>query len=433
MTVIKNKLNTLFQNPSFARWLNIGRLTTITGLAQISIQAIGFISGILIIRLLSTDQYALYVLANTMLGTMTVLSDGGISSGVMAEGGKVWKEGEKLGAVVATGLFLRRRFAIISLLIAVPVLLYFLRHHGAGWPTALLILLALIPAFFAALSGKILEIIPKLHQDIRSLQRIQLLSNVGRLGFLVITIFAFPFAFVAICAASSSQIWANIQLRKRAKKFIDPFQARSREVQGRILKLVSRTLPGAIYYALSGQLTIWLISIFGNTESIAQIGALGRLAAVLAVIQAVLGILVVPYFAKLQNNKKKLIQLFLLLQLGFLVFTAGLALAVWMFPEFILGILGPQYDDLSLELLLMMITSCFALQGGTVYHISVSRGIVSSPIWMISFLLLLQVGLIFVFEFSVVSQVILYSMIVNIGTLLFHAIYFLKKVYQSDI
>lgn len=377
---------------------------------------------------MSTEQYALYILANTMLGTMTVLSDGGISSGVMAEGGKVWENGHKLGAVIKTGLYLRKRFAIISLIIAVPILLFLLRHHGAGWLTATLILLSLIPAFFAALSGKILEIIPQLHQDITSLQRIQFLSNAGRLALLGLTIFAFPFAFVAICAASSSQIWANIQLRKRAKKFIDPLQVKSQEVQARIIKLVKRTMPGAIYYAVAGQLTIWLISIFGNTESIAQIGALGRLAAVLAVIQSVLGILVVPYFAKLQQNRKKLIQLFLWLQLGFVIFTAILALLVWMFPGIILGILGPQYDSLSFELLLMMIASCVALQGGTIYHISASRGIVPAPFWMIAYMLLLQAGLIFVFDFSIVSEVILYSMVVNLGTLLYQAIYFLRKV-----
>lgn len=431
MEVIRNKVSTLLQKQSIARWLVIGKLTTVTGIAQISIQAIGFLSGILIIRLLSTEEYALYVLANTMLGTMTLLSDGGISSGVMAEGGKVWEDRRHLGGVVATGLYLRRQFAVVSLIISVPILLYLLRYHGANWLNSALILLALIPAFFASLSGKILEIVPKLHRDIHRLQRIQLVSNIGRLGILVLTIFLFPFAYIAISAASSSQIWANIQLRKRAKKFIDTEQPRTPAVQDRIIQLVKRTMPGAVYYAFSGQLTIWLISIFGNTESIAQIGALGRLAAVLAVIQAVLGILVVPYFAKLQENKRRLVRLFLLLQLGFLVFTFMLAVMVGMFPEFILSILGPQYHDLSFELLLMMIASCIALQGATAYQISASLGIVPKPFWIISFMLILQVGLIFVFDFSVVSQVILYSMLVNVGTLIYQAGYFLRKIYQS--
>ena len=70
MTINKQKIN---------YWL---KLITITGLAQVIVQAVGFISGILVIRLLPVQEYALYTLANTMLGTMTVLSDGGISTSV---------------------------------------------------------------------------------------------------------------------------------------------------------------------------------------------------------------------------------------------------------------------------------------------------------------------------------------------------------------
>jgi O-antigen/teichoic acid export membrane protein len=44
-------------------WL---KLITVTGTAQVIVQAVGFLSGILVIRLLSVDEYALYTLANTM-------------------------------------------------------------------------------------------------------------------------------------------------------------------------------------------------------------------------------------------------------------------------------------------------------------------------------------------------------------------------------
>ena len=68
------------------RWI---KLIFVTGSAQIIVQATGLFCGILVIRLLPVNEYALYTLANTMLGTMTVLADSGISSGVMAQGGKV--------------------------------------------------------------------------------------------------------------------------------------------------------------------------------------------------------------------------------------------------------------------------------------------------------------------------------------------------------
>jgi O-antigen/teichoic acid export membrane protein len=150
-----------------------GKLISITGSAQIVVQAVGFLSGILVIRLLAVEEYALYTLANTMLGTMTILSDGGISTGVMAEGGKVWQDRKKSGVVLTTGLDLRRKFAIVSLIISIPVLGYLLLHNGANWITTVLITASLIPAFYAALSDGLLQIPVKLHQAIPPLQKIR--------------------------------------------------------------------------------------------------------------------------------------------------------------------------------------------------------------------------------------------------------------------
>src|SRR5215213_1625169 len=121
MRVLVQKLNT---NPNYARIVEWGKLITLTGAAQIIVQALGFISGILIVRLLSVNEYALYTLANTMLGTLTILADSGISNGVMAQAGKVWQDKKKLGSVLVTGLALRKKFGIISLLVATPVMIY---------------------------------------------------------------------------------------------------------------------------------------------------------------------------------------------------------------------------------------------------------------------------------------------------------------------
>ena len=182
------------------------KLISITGGAQIIVQAIGLVSGILIIRLLPTHEYGLYTLANTMLGTMIILADGGISPGVMAQGGKVWQNSEKLGAVLATGLELRKKFAAISLIVSTPILLYLLLKQGASWVSAVLIVAALIPAFYAALSDALLEIVPKLHQTILPLQKNQIVVVVARLFLSGITLFAFPWTYVAILATAVPRI-----------------------------------------------------------------------------------------------------------------------------------------------------------------------------------------------------------------------------------
>lgn len=180
----------VYSNASFSKILTWTKLVSITGASQLLIQGLSFVSGILIIRLLPTSEYGLYTLANTMLGTMLILADGGITTGVMAQGGKVWQSKEDLGRVLATGLDLRRKFAIISLLVAMPALLYLLRHHGASWLMSVLIAASLIPAFFTALSGTLLEIVPRLVQHVVPLQKIQVWGNAGRLLLLTLSVFS---------------------------------------------------------------------------------------------------------------------------------------------------------------------------------------------------------------------------------------------------
>ena len=131
------------QHPKYDTIANWGKLISITGSSQVIVQAVGFASGILIIRLLPVQEYAFYTLANTMLGAMTILSDGGISTGVMAQGGKVWEDKQKLGKVLVTGLQMRKKFAVVSMIISLPILLYLLIHNGASWLTSFLIILSI--------------------------------------------------------------------------------------------------------------------------------------------------------------------------------------------------------------------------------------------------------------------------------------------------
>ena len=144
---------------------------------------------------------------------MTLLADGGITAGVYAQSGKVWKDKDKLGSVVSTGLELRRKFAIISLIISVPILLYLLKHHGASWFMAMMIGISLIPAFLANLSSAILIIVPKIQQDIPPILRNDVEVGIGRLILTFLLIFIFPFTFIALLAGGLPRIYGNFRLK----------------------------------------------------------------------------------------------------------------------------------------------------------------------------------------------------------------------------
>ncbi|TWW00268.1 polysaccharide biosynthesis protein [Chitinophaga pinensis] len=371
--------NQLSNNPKYTKTLEWVKLVSVTGFAQVFVQAVSLFSGILVIRMLQPEEYALYTLANTMLGTMTVLADGGISTGVMSQGGKVWQDRDQLGTVLATGMDLRRKFAVGSLLVSIPVLIYLMLHHGASWLMSILIVLSLIPSFFMALSGTILQIAPKLRQDIAPLQKNQVYMNLGRLVLLALTIFIFPFAFVAVLAAGLPQIWGNMNLRKISAGYADWHKKPDPEIRQNIMKMVRRLLPMGIYTCLSGQITIWLISIFGTTKGVAQLGALDRLSMALSFITIVFGTVILPRFSRLPNNKALLMRRFVQIQGGLLAMGACIVFTAWLFSAQILKVLGPNYSNLTSEVVLKITISCLGIIAASTFSLFTSRSWAINP------------------------------------------------------
>jgi O-antigen/teichoic acid export membrane protein len=418
----------LYGNPKYAKFFEWGKLISITGFAQILVQLISFVCAILVIRRLSTQEYALYTLANAMLGTMILLADSGVSTGVMAQGAKVWQSEKKLGIVLATGLDLRKKFAIGSLVIATPALLYLLRHHGASWLMSLLIIACLVPAFFTALSGTLLEIVFKLRQNIIPLQKIQVMNNAGRLALLGCTLLIFPWTFIALLAAGLPQIWANMRLRHLSAAYVNWHQKPDTAVRKEILFLVKRVIPGAVYYCLSGQITIWLISIFGTSASIAQMGALGRLAMVLSFFGVLFSTLVSPRFARLPPNKAQLLKHFVYLLSGMTILTLCIVCFTWLFPKEVLWILGKSYSNLKTELLLSIAASCINLVWGSAYVLGTARGWTINPIISIPVSITAILAGVLLINVSTVKGVLLLNLFISIIQLLMYVSYTLVKI-----
>jgi len=409
------------------RWVEWGRLISITGLVQILVQVLGLLSGIAIIRLLPTTEFALYTLANAVLATIMVLADSGIGAGILASGGRVWQNPKALGSVVKAGIALRKRFALITLMIALPVLWCLLLRHGANWLMALGILFAIIPAFFASLSDTLYELPLKLKQDIGALQKNQLLANLSRFVILTSSLYFLPFTIVALIGTGFSRIWANVALRKRAFRLADLRQAADPLVKTEIAGMLKRTMPSTIYYCLSGQLTIWLISIFGNTTGIAQLGALERVVGVVGVIGIVFTTLVIPRFARLQQDAALLLSWFVKI-LGLLIgISVCVCLAFYFLADQVLLVLGPRYSNLQLPLLLVSIGSCLKLMAGIANYLSVARGWAIQPSLHIIVSVLVQILLIAYLDLTVLNHILVISMVNGLVALLLYCGYFFYR------
>ena len=425
---MKQTLQKLYAVPFVSKVFEWSKLLTITGFSQAVVQLMAFVSGIVVIRLLPTNEYALYVLANTMVGTMAVLADGGISTGVTSQGGLVWKDRERLGIVLATGLDLRKKFAVGSLLVATPVMIVLLTSHGATIWTTVLIVLAIVPVFFSTLSGSLLQIAPKLQQDILPLQKNQITFNLIRLVGLTFSLTFFPFAFLALVAAGIAQVWSNLNLKKISARYADWSQDPDPRIRRVILRFVTRLLPGSIYFCISGQLAIWLISILGSTASIAQVGALTRLAVVLTFFSILINVLIVPRFVRIVEDRKVILSYYIKIQLLLFLISAIFVSMSSLFADQILWVLGESYAHLEDELVLCTIGSCLNLAVGINYILNSSRGWLLHPLIGISTGIAGTICGVLLIDISTLQGVLIFNIFTGVVGLFIHPLYGFLKI-----
>ena len=88
-------------------------------------------------------------------------------------------------------------------------------------------------------------------------------------------------------------------LRKYAAAQVDRHAPENPEDKAEILRLTKHLAANAVFYCVQGQITVFLISFFGRqATSVAEVGALGRLAMIFTVISNLLTNVFVPAFAR---------------------------------------------------------------------------------------------------------------------------------------
>ncbi|HUN24784.1 MAG TPA: hypothetical protein VMU67_00650 [Steroidobacteraceae bacterium] len=408
-----------------AEWFRSGLSTTA---AQILVQGLGFAAGILVIRFLPPRQYAFYTIATAGLGMMTVLTDGGVSGSMLALGGAVWMDRAKLGRVIATGLALRGRFAGAALFVAVPLIGFLVHRQGGSWLESAAVPASLVPLFLATVSGQLLEIVPRLHQALPSVQGLQVRANASRAALLVLSLTALPYAWIALLVASAPQWWSNLRLRKLADRWADWREPGEPEIRARVRAQLRRTMPDAFYYAFSGQLATWLISFFGHEQGVATVGALGRLAMILTVFGTAFNVVAVPRFARVPSiEPRRVRRRYIQAQLALVAVCTVTVLAIAAFPGAAVALLGHHYAGSQHEAVLMSLCSALAVLGAAAFQLGAARGTVAPPAIAIPCMAVGQLLAIALLPLRTVSGVIWIGIVNALIQWTLYVVYFLYR------
>jgi O-antigen/teichoic acid export membrane protein len=404
--------------PIMRRALHRARIVGNFALIQAIVQMIGFASGILLVRRLSQHDYAYFTIANTMQGTINLLADIGISVGLVSIGGRVWQDRHRFGQLIKTALAVRRKLGGIAILIVTPIMYFLLIKNGASISYTILLTVVVLAGISVQLSLGVLSVVPRLRSDIGRIQTIDLTGAIVRLLLLVGLVYLFLNAAVAVAVATATLLLQYAMLRSYAGNVVDLDADENDEDRHEIIRLIKHLAANAVFYCLQGQITILLISFFARgANSVAEVGALGRLAMIFAVLTNLLTNVFVPAFARCQT-KQKLHWLYTAIVGGVAAFSFLIVAAARIFPDQFLFVLGNKYAYLHRELLLMVCGSVLAALAGTLWALNASKAWIKGSWLYIPLTVLTQIALIPVTDFSSVSGVLMFNLLSLVPSLL---------------
>lgn len=401
-------------------------------MSQVGMQVMNFASGLLLIRAMAKDQYAAYTIMNTLVPVMLVLSDTGISSGVMAIGRHHFQDNEKMGRLVSTALQMRRKFALYSFAIIGPFLAWMLFRNSVDVWTIALLTIASLAGISSQLMSAVLKAVLGLRQQFPPLMRMGLASTLLRLALIAGLIFLFTeiSAFTAILAGTCSIFLETFIALRATKPQIVWNAPPDPEYKKEIFSLVWRTLPFTIYYCIQGQLSIWLISIFGHGEQVADLGAATRLAIIFTTVCTTFAALLINKFA-IANGRRRLLLQFFQIAAGLVVILTSVVMFSYIYPAPFVWLLGDKYINMSPLIWLVILCSGVGQISGVMFMLNTSKGWIPPAKFSIPLELSVQIALLCFLNLTTIHGVLIFSGLAAIPPLCFNSTILVMRILKE--
>lgn len=403
------------------RTLRWGKLLGVFFAGQSLVQAIGLVTGFLLIRWLSVDAYAQFSVAFGFQSTVAMLADLGFCGSVVALAGNRGHQPEVLGSYVAAALHYRRIILSILFPITIVALPLLMTKHGWGWEVQVALLTSVLCSIFAQGYLSLYTAPLLIHQKLKQSYGTQVIAATSRLSLnTVLHLFSILGAATASWAATLATVLNAFLFRRSTrqlvKKPVTPDLAARKEMLGYVAPLI----PGIIFTAFQSQITLFVIATFGRDTSIAEIAALGRLGQVLIILGTLNGVILSPYFAKLPRallGRRYAQTLAVAILLAAAIVVMGF---VW--PGALLWVLGAKYAQLREQVSWSIVAWAISYIGGVMWTIhSARKWIFWWGTWVyIAVILIAQIAAVKFLDLSTTMNVVFFSVFTAVAVLLVH-------------
>ncbi len=406
------------KSPKFKHWSAlIGKFLVSQG----SIQIFNLFTGFFLLRWMSVENYAQFSIAFGFQSTLGMLIDTGFSGSIIALVGDRFQDKSVVGKYIKSAQQLRNRsFAVIIPLAAIAFYLIGTKHNWF-WGEQVLLFGAITASLFFQGWASYYSPTLLMHQKIVEFYKPQIIGSAVRL-------FSCYILYIISALSAWTNIWITtltiavngISYRYSAVNFIDKPEKTDPAISKEMFGYISPLIPGLIFTAFQGQISLAVISIMGQTQNIAEVAALGRLGQVFVLLGAFNGIVIEPYIAKvnLRDLPKRYFQI-----LGITIFIASMISIIgFAFPQPLLWLLGSKYQNLGTEVGWVVAGSCLSYVAGVMWTMHSARKWIY---WWVSFayigiVLITQVGCLILMDLSTTLGVIYFSLISTLAVMVIH-------------
>src|SRR5262249_33467890 len=321
-------------------------------------QLLSAATGLVFVNLLPKDEFAVFAVFTALLQTFVAQSDLGTSGAV----GYFYREHSSWDSFKTMALPAIARMRLQFFIVAGIILtILFLNSPAIQVVTAIrtseLLFLALGTACFGMVAGLQATVLNVRGYASTSV-RIDAAASSARLALAFgMVVFNFVSAEGAIIASLASTIFSFLIGRSYVPEIpLGLPRKYNNNEQRRLFRYVLPLIPGFLYYALQPSILIWLSAIFGNTQQVAEVGAISRIGQIIALLGFGLNFFALPHLANLRDERAfRRSYVFIWLILSGLAFTVFVGVTL-LRRDFVL-LLGPKYSNLDNEVILVAGTS----------------------------------------------------------------------------
>ena len=395
------------------------------------------VTGLLIVNALPKEQYAAYTFLITCMQLMMGIADLGLSNCALPIVGQ--RNNEKSWVVGVCRQIFHRRWLLLILGVAIvgPYAGYSFWQHQWIEGGYLLAAALMFVALLATLRGHYANGILVILGQISAISRIGFSTALTRFALvgavLLLPINALTLAGVFLGTVTTELI--NLARYRRAFRHAGiedvhlPDENR-RQIDKQIIKIAVPLVPSAIFFQIQGVVTIFIVSLFGTTEMLADIGAFGRLAIVLTIVDRMASILLFPVIARAPTGAR-LISLILRIHFCYLFAMGCVLLSGWLFPEYWIILLGQKYANLTPYVWMMFLSSILMNAAGFAFLTMSVRGLTTKQAYSVVFVIAVQVLYLSLIGISDFKSVLVFSVMTCMAHFIYQ--YFLLFLRLGDL